>query len=154
MGSPLTSSSALRARRRRLPRPPQELDLHAAGAALPDAWFQRKGYQLIAARRWRWPREHINVKETRVAVMQLRHVCRVGRHMGKRLVTLTDSQVALGCLEKGRSSRSPALNALCRRAAAYQIACMISWRPRHWAPKEVMMINELRTILQLPRAVS
>eukprot|EP00974_Lingulodinium_polyedra_P005483 516919-Lingulodinium_polyedra.AAC.1 len=39
--------------------------------------------------------------------------------------------VAIGALEKGRSSRSPGFMALCRRAAAYQLGCCIQWRLRY-----------------------
>ena len=38
--------------------------------------------------------------------------------------------VGVCVFDKGRA-RSFALNALCRRAAAYQVGCAIRWRVRH-----------------------
>ncbi|CAK0865122.1 unnamed protein product, partial [Prorocentrum cordatum] len=98
---------------------------------LPASWFDPEGFKLVAARRWRWPGEHINVKETRAAVMGLRHACRVRQNCGRRLVSLVDSMACVGCLGKGRPSRSAALNAQCRRAAAYTIGCRARWRLRY-----------------------
>ena len=98
---------------------------------LPASWFDSEGFRLVASKRWRWAGEHINVKETRAAVMGLRHACRVRRNCGRRLVSIVDSMVCVGCLDKGRSSRSAALNAHCRRAAAYTIGCRVRWRLRY-----------------------
>ena len=83
----------------------------------PDRWTR------IAARRWRDTSEHINVKEGRVSLMSLRHVCRQVRYHHTRFLTLSDNLSSLFAFEKGRSS-SRALLSLCRRAAAYQCACM------------------------------
>eukprot|EP00959_Pyramimonas_sp_CCMP1952_P203946 4264989-Pyramimonas_sp.AAC.1 len=60
--------------------------------------------------------------------MGLRHACCVRQNCGRRLVSLVDSMVCVGCLDKRRSSRSAALNAQCRRAAAYAIGCRVRWR--------------------------
>ncbi|CAK0817446.1 unnamed protein product, partial [Prorocentrum cordatum] len=98
---------------------------------LPASWFDPEGFKLVAARRWRWPGEHINVKETRAAVMGLRHACRVRQNCGRRLVSLVDSMACVGCPDKGRPSRSAVLNAQCRRAAAYAIGCRVRWRLRY-----------------------
>ncbi|CAK0791995.1 unnamed protein product, partial [Prorocentrum cordatum] len=95
---------------------------------LPASWFDPEGFKLVAARRWRWPGEHIYVKENRDAVMGLRHACRVRQNCGRRLISLVDSMACVGCLDKGRPSRSAALNAQCRRAAAYTIGCRVRWR--------------------------
>ena len=77
--------------------------------------------RLLGAHPWKWPSEHINVKEARVALLGLRWVARMARNCGRRFLTLSDSLVTIGVFEKGRSSRSPVLMALCRRAAAYQL---------------------------------
>ncbi|CAK0894775.1 unnamed protein product [Prorocentrum cordatum] len=137
-GSALDGPHRPRPRRlRRRPADPDDLDAECLGQVgplappLPASWFDSEGFKLVAARRWRWPGEHINVKETRAAVMRLRHACCVRQICGRRLVSLVDSMVCVGCLDKGRSSRSAALNAQCRRAAAYTIGCRMRWRLRY-----------------------
>ena len=47
-----------------------------------------------------------------------------------RLLVFADSMVSVLAFDKGRSKSYP-LNSLCRRAAAYQIACGIKLRCRH-----------------------
>ncbi|CAK0855523.1 unnamed protein product [Prorocentrum cordatum] len=124
-------------RLRRRPADPQDPDAERLGQVgpsappLPASWFDSEGFELVAARRWRWPGEHINVKETRAAVMGLRHACRVRQNCGRRLVSLVDSMACVGRLDKGRSSRSAALSAQCRRAAAYAIGCRVRLRLRY-----------------------
>ncbi|CAK0890753.1 unnamed protein product [Prorocentrum cordatum] len=137
-GSALDGPRRPRPRRlRRRPADPDDPDAECLGQVgplappLPASWFDSEGFELVAARRWRWPGEHINVKETRAAVMGLRHACCVRQNCGRRLVSLVDSIVCVGCLDKGRSSRSAALNAQCRRAAAYAIGCRVRWRLRY-----------------------
>ncbi|CAK0809711.1 unnamed protein product, partial [Prorocentrum cordatum] len=137
-GSALDGPRRPRPRRlRRRPADPDDPDAECLGQVgplappLPASWFDSEGFELVAARRWRWPGEHINVKETRAAVMGLRHACCVRQNCGRRLVSLVDSMVCVGCLDKRRSSRSAALNAQCRRAAAYAIGCRVRWRLRY-----------------------
>ncbi|CAK0833363.1 unnamed protein product, partial [Prorocentrum cordatum] len=137
-GSALDGPHRPRPRRlRRRPADPDDPDAECLGQVgplappLPASWFDSEGFKLVAARRWRWPGEHINVKETRAAVMGLRHACCVRQNCGRRLVSLVDSMVCVGCLDKGRPSRSAALNAQCRRAAAYTIGCRVRWRLRY-----------------------
>ncbi|CAK0814975.1 unnamed protein product [Prorocentrum cordatum] len=97
--------------------------------AVADGWTKRRRYHLVAADRWRWQDEHINLKEARVALMGLRRHCRSVRFLGSKLLTLSDSQVTVGAFEKGRSSAG--LQALCRRAAAYRLGGQITWRLRY-----------------------
>ncbi|CAK0863104.1 unnamed protein product, partial [Prorocentrum cordatum] len=97
--------------------------------ALADGWTMRRRYHLVAADRWRWQDEHINLKEARVALMGLRRHCRSVRMLGSKLLTLSDSQVTVGAFEKGRSSAG--LQALCRRAAAYRLGGQITRRLRY-----------------------
>ncbi|CAK0875312.1 unnamed protein product, partial [Prorocentrum cordatum] len=137
-GSPSAGAHQPRRRRRECHASWREGDLEVPppqtgplAPPLPAAWCEPEGFRLVAAERWRWPSEHINVKETRAAVMGLRHACRVRSNCGRRLVSIVDSMVCVGCLEKGRSSRSAALNAQCRRAAAYTIGCRVRWRLRY-----------------------
>ncbi|CAK0811092.1 unnamed protein product [Prorocentrum cordatum] len=137
-GSALDGPHRSRPRRlRRRPADPDDPDAECLGQVgplappLPASWFDSEGFRLVAARRWRWPGEHINVKETRAAVMGLRHACCVRQNCGRRLVSIVDSMVCVGCLDKGRPSRSAALNAQCRRAAAYTIGCRVRWRLRY-----------------------
>ncbi|CAK0888070.1 unnamed protein product, partial [Prorocentrum cordatum] len=137
-GSPSAGAHQPRRRRRECHASWREGDLEVLppqtgplAPPLPAAWCEPEGFRLVAAKRWRWPSEHINVKETRAAVMGLRHACRVRSNCGRRLVSIVDSMVCVGCLEKGRSSRSAALSAQCRRAAAYTIGCRVRWRLRY-----------------------
>ncbi|CAE7214061.1 unnamed protein product [Symbiodinium sp. CCMP2456] len=94
--------------------------------ALAQEWDDPLRWHLVTAGPWQRPREHINVKEARVCLMGLRRLCRTARNCGTTALTLTDSMVACLAFEKGRSG-SGALNALCRRAAAYSIGCRIQW---------------------------
>lgn len=71
-----------------------------------------------------------NVKEARAAVMAIRLAARVCQTCGHKIIALCDSRVALHALEKGRPSRSKAINAQCRRAAAYLLGCRLQWRFR------------------------
>ena len=97
--------------------------------ALEDCWVARRRYKLVAADRWRWQEEHINLKEARVALMGLRRHCRSVKFLGTKLLSISDSQVSVGAFEKGRSSAG--LQALCRRAAAYRLGGQIAWRLRY-----------------------
>ena len=72
----------------------------------------------------------------RLRLMSLRRLCRTSRNCGTTALTLTDSLVSCLALEKGRSS-STGLNGICRRAAAYQIACRIQWRLRHTTHRNI-----------------
>ena len=97
---------------------------------LADIWSVRAEYRMIVCKRWRWTREHINVLEARVALMDLKRSLRVVSGCGRIKLTLSDSLVTVGTFEKGRSSSFPLL-CLCRRAAAYCIAGEVKWRLRH-----------------------
>ena len=86
-------------------------------------------------RRWQWQKhEHVNILETRVALASLLDFADQPYSFGKRVLMLSDSQVAIGVLSKGRSSSRP-LNRLARRAAARRLAFQIVpiWRyvPTH-----------------------
>jgi hypothetical protein len=101
---------------------------------LPPEWEVRDGYNPVRRGRWRWAHEHINVKEARAALLGLRRAARSEEeNFGRKLISLVDSLVAPGVFEKGRSSRSPARDVLCRRAVSIQLRCQISWRLRHVA---------------------
>ena len=78
--------------------------------------------------------EHVNILETREALASLLDFADQPDSFGKRVLMLSDSQVAIGVLSKGRSSSRP-LNRLARRAAARRLAFQIVpiWRyvPTH-----------------------
>ena len=97
-------------------------------------------FKLVKAGKWRWPSEHINVKEARVTVMAVRHACRLRRNFGRRMVVLSDFNVGLLALTKGRSS-SRQLNGHCRHLAAYSLACEMQVRVR-FVPTEVNVADE------------
>ena len=85
---------------------------------------------MLVASKWKWPAEHINVKEARVALWQIRRAGRVTRNLGRKHVGLSDSLVSIGAFEKGRA-KSWALQILCQRAAAYQLAGEMFFRWRY-----------------------
>lgn len=97
--------------------------------ALDDVWVDRARYRLVCRGLTRHRSEHINLKEARVAPMGLCHCCRSVRNLGRKQLTLCDSQASVGAFEKGRSSRG--LQTLCRRTAAYRLAGCITWRLRY-----------------------
>ncbi|CAK0875323.1 unnamed protein product [Prorocentrum cordatum] len=137
---PMTAfGQALRSRAEARPRPRgrpaagmvgrAKVILDSGVPALADGWTRRRRCHLVAADRWRWQDERINLKEARVALMGLRRHCRSVRLLGSKLLTLSDIQLAVGAFEKGRSSAG--LRALCRRAAAYRLRGQIAWRLRY-----------------------
>ena len=110
-------------------RPKQEVEVNGI-PPLEAVWDEREQYEMIVAGRWDHPSEHINIKEARVALLDLRRKCREVRHLDRKHLTLSDSMVTVGVFEKGRSC-SFALLSLCRRAAAIQIAGDMQWRLRY-----------------------
>eukprot|EP00974_Lingulodinium_polyedra_P109276 10572576-Lingulodinium_polyedra.AAC.1 len=66
----------------------------------------------------------------RVCLMAVQRSIRAGASPGHRSLCLTDNLTACCCLEKGRA-RSWALNALCKRVAAYSLGCQARFRWRH-----------------------
>ena len=93
-------------------------------------WKDATRWDLLVSAPWRYVDEHINLKEARVCLMGLRRLCRTRRNLGCLALSLTDNLVSALVFEKGRSSAG-SLNALCKRAAAYQLGGEIQWRLRH-----------------------
>lgn len=88
-------------------------------------------WSTIISRQWRWD-DHINLLEVQAAILALRWVLSHPRALGSRVLLLGDSQVALGCLAKGRSSSFRLLRLL-RRAAALILSSGL--RPSYrWLP--------------------
>jgi hypothetical protein len=93
--------------------------------------LQGANWATIVSHPWRWE-DHINVLEVQAAVLSLRWVLSHPRAIGSRVLLFGDSQVALGCLAKGRSSSYPLLRLL-RRVAALVLASGL--RPSYrWLP--------------------
>jgi hypothetical protein len=95
--------------------------------------------QLVRTRRWRtivsapWMRsEHINVLELRAVDTALRWVASSPLSISRRVLVLSDSQVAIGALNKGRSS-APLLLRRLRAIAALLLAAglqlYVNWLP-------------------------
>ena len=70
--------------------------------------------------------------EAKAALNAMRHKSRQMTCWGRRHLLLTDSQITMGLLTKGRSSR-PALNSVARKAAAIQLAFEMRFYLR-WVP--------------------
>ena len=87
-------------------------------SCLINDWLVAKAWKLRRA--WAWKRKaHINVYETSVVCSLLKEM--VAKHPEKKVNILVDSQVALGCINKGRSS-AKTLQPVLQRAAALQLA--------------------------------
>ena len=94
-------------------------------------WDTRSRWKTIIESEWDWD-EHINMKGARVCLMGLRRALRTASGCNRRLLTFTDNLVSAFAFDRGRS-KSWALNALCRRAAALQLGGCVSWQCRHLA---------------------
>lgn len=133
-------SRAAAAKRARLPRPRRELgvrprvtvELPSPGFLLSRRWFEKRRWTTLYEKAWVHPSEHINTKEGRVALQSLRRVARDRRSIGRTAFYFGDNLVTILAFEKGRSN-ALGVNALCRRAAAYQGACNLRWRLRYVA---------------------
>ena len=97
--------------------------------SLPSTLLVDDRWTLAIQKKWEFP-EHINVLELRVAVSAVQRAARDSRHLGKRLLVLSDNMVAVCLLEKGRS-RIRGLNRLCRKAAGYLLATGMGLRIRY-----------------------
>lgn len=86
---------------------------------LPRAWFEEPNpWQLLLARRWRFP-EHMNVGETRAAVLLQSAISKVRALQHHVVLDASDNLVTVGVLSRGRSAPHN-LNLLCRRRAALE----------------------------------
>ncbi len=92
----------------------------------------------IVASRWRFP-DHINVLEIRAVSAAVRWALKFPNSFGHRLCILSDSQVAIGALRKGRSS-SPVLLRRLRSVASWLLASgvrlLLSWIPSELNPAD------------------
>lgn len=121
-----TIASQLRAKKRSR----ADVDLPALVEPISMSLLKPERYKLLWAKRWRDPSQHINIKEAMVALSSLKRTARVSSLAGTLKLTLSDNLAVVLAFEKGRSG-SPALNRLCRHAAALQLGLGILWRLRH-----------------------
>lgn len=124
------STSAIRSQIRAAPSKRVDVDVPALIEPVDDFFANRQNFRLLWSRRWRDVREHINIKECRVAVSALKRASRVRELMGHRKLTLSDNLATVAALSKGRSSAFK-MNRLCRSAAAIQFGCGLVWSLRH-----------------------
>eukprot|EP00973_Karenia_brevis_P027741 3823653-Karenia_brevis.AAC.1 len=113
-----------------LQRPTVEVSSNVAIPDVDRSWWISSRWNTLYEKEWRWPQEHINVKEARVCLQSLRRHSRSAWAHNKRILDFSDNMVSICSFERGRS-KSHALNALCRRSAAYRLGCRIQWRLRH-----------------------
>ena len=92
----------------------QLIEVAFAIPEVSDYWAEQSNWTLAVKGRWRYPEEHINVKEARIALDGVRRSPRSQYTRGRRCLNLIDNMVACLAFDKGRS-RSWALNAVCRR---------------------------------------
>ena len=151
--SPLMSQYRARRAKR------DDVEIPALVAPLNSDLVEPSSFRLLWAKRWRYPDEHIGIKEARVALSSLKRTARVFSLCGLRKLTISDNLPVVLAFEKGRSSR-PGLNRLCRIAGALQAGTGIRWRLRHietkrnaadapsrWFEKQLTQ-TELNIILQ------
>ena len=103
------------------------VDVPSAIPAISKCWDDRDRWRTLLEGEWKFPEEHINVKEARVALLALRRASRLRSVLGHRMLTFSDNLVTCTVADKGRS-RPGALNAICRHGAAYQMGMGIRWR--------------------------
>ena len=99
-----------------------DVELLRAIPEISSTWETRRRWRTYREGPWRWPQEHINLKEGRASLMALERHARDPSLHHCRLFQLSDNLVSVLAFDKGRS-KSWALNALCRRACALQISC-------------------------------
>jgi len=87
------------------------------------SWDALDRWHLDVAWKWKTP-EHNNVLEARAAVAAFQRATKSSHSWGKRILLISDSQVTIGALSKGRSSVM-ILNRLCRRMAAMVLGFQI-----------------------------
>eukprot|EP00438_Fugacium_kawagutii_P017186 Skav215700 [mRNA] locus=scaffold3538:124321:127815:+ [translate_table: standard] len=97
---------------------------------ISDTWRDSQQWDLVVAKAWKDPYEHINTKEARVVLMAIRRLCRTRRNIGTTSLILSDSMVSILALTKGRSASRP-MNTICRRAAAYIVGANLGIHLRH-----------------------
>lgn len=93
------------------------------GRLVPGRWRR----VLVGA--WHEPSQ-IHLQEARIALVALRRESREVSAHGHSLVSLGDNQAEVLSHDRGRA-RDHGLNALCTRAAAFQLGCGMQWRRRY-----------------------
>ena len=86
----------------------------------------------IDPHRWKWrvvlsfglAHDHINLQEIQAALATFRWRCRSAQNVGTRFLHLSDSQVVISALSKGRSS-SRRLNQLLKRTSSLLLAASL-----------------------------
>ena len=103
-----------------------------------DNWANAPHWVTTLAGAWRRP-GHINELEVIASILGLRWLARQPKQCGSRVVFLSDSQVAVGALSKGRSSAIPLISLLRRFAGislAADIQAAFAWVSTHCNPAD------------------
>eukprot|EP00435_Cladocopium_sp_Y103_P009768 s2772_g2.t1 len=124
------ATSAIRSQVRARAKDRVDIEVPALVEPLDEFFEDGRNFRLLWARRWRNCKEHITLKEARVALSSLRKSSRVASAHHCRKLTLSDNLGCVCAFSKGRSSNRR-VNALCRRATALQFATGILWHLRH-----------------------
>jgi hypothetical protein len=101
---------------------------------LARSWFGNRWHEIVASP-WKYSSEHINIKEMRVVLYELQHHGRNTSSHGSHVLVIADSMVCCCCADRGRS-KSPMLNAVCRRSAAYRLGCDLVLHLRQCVSKD------------------
>lgn len=103
-----------------------------------DSWTMAQHWVTTLAGAWRG-RGHINELEVISSILGLRWLARQPKKCASRVVFLSDSQVAVGALSKGRSSAIPLISLLRRFAGislAADIQAAFAWVSTHCNPAD------------------
>ena len=82
-----------------------------------QVFVKHASWQIAVEKRWRWPEEHIGMKEGRVVVSGIRRAARAGL-CDCHALFLCDNMSCVLAHEKGRGKQW-SLNSLCQRSLAY-----------------------------------
>ena len=103
-----------------------------AASPVPAAWGSRS-WRLGPRQEWH-TQEHNNITEGRCILLAVKRLTRCQKGRNCRMLVVTDSQVALGCFRKGRSSNRGLLH-LARRLAGlvlgYNLRLSLRYVPSH-----------------------
>ena len=107
-----------------------EVELLRAIPEVSDRWEVQSRWRTYREGPWRWPEDHISIKESRDSIMALERHVRSAQQHRCRLFQPSDNLVSVLAFDKGRP-KSGALNTLCRRVCALVVVCDIVRRLRH-----------------------
>ena len=84
-----------------------DVEIPALVKPLSGGLVDEKAFRLLWSRAWKWPDEHINIKEGRVLISSLKRASRVTGLFGCKLLTISDNLSAVLCFENLSTKHEP-----------------------------------------------